>query len=176
MRLLFDPIKNKNLVQKYSIFSLIAIMLTLLQISVVNLIEVRGITPDLLIILVVWITLAEGRFAGLFFGFGIGLLFDIFTLDVIGTNALAKTITAFFVGYFYKEGYESERLGSFFFVLITLFSSILHNLIYYFFYIRLSDLNYFDFFIRYGLATSAYTGVFSIIAMLINLPRREINR
>ncbi len=176
MKLMFDPIKSKNVTQNYIIYGAVAIILSLLQISLLNLIEVKGITPDLLLILVVWITLAEGQFTGLFFGFGIGLLFDFITLDVIGTNALTKTIAAFFVGYFYKEGYVSERLGSFFFVLITLVTAVIHNLIYYIFYIRLSDLNYLDFFIRYGLATSAYTGVFAIIAMLLNIPRKQINR
>ena len=176
MRLNFDPVKSKNIIRNYFIYGLIALILSLLQISILNLIEVKGITPDLLLILVVWIALAEGQFVGIFFGFGIGLLFDFMTLDVIGTNALTKTIAAFLVGYFYKEGHVSERLGSFFFVLVTLVAAIVHNLIYYIFYIRLSDLNYLDFFIRYGLATSVYTGVFAIIAMLLNIPRKQINR
>lgn len=62
---------------RYIIYSIVALVLSLVQIQFIDLISIEGIKPDLLLILCVWIALAEGQFLGLFWAFGIGLLFDL---------------------------------------------------------------------------------------------------
>ena len=169
------PKKSSNFViQRYVIYALLAVVLSLVQFALLNFVEVQGITPDLLLILCVWIAIREGRFSGTVVGFLIGVTLDIVSFDLIGINAFTKTIAGFVAGSFYKEGKELIILHSPKFLLIVFVSSFIHNLIYFFFYIKLSDITFFSFFMKYGIAFSFYTTVFAVIPMLIKRKERII--
>ncbi|GDX64174.1 MAG: rod shape-determining protein MreD [Ignavibacteria bacterium] len=152
---------------RYVIYGITALMLALAHVIILNLISVSGITPDLLTILVVWIALREGQFTGIIAGFLCGLLFDLVSYDVIGTNALAKTFAGFIAGFFYKEKNNEYTLGSLYFILAILASSFVHNLIYFFFYIRPTEMTFWNFFFRYGIASTLYTTVAALFPMLV---------
>ncbi|MDQ1266574.1 MAG: rod shape-determining protein MreD, partial [Bacteroidota bacterium] len=107
-----DEEKTSSLAIRIIIYSIIALLLSLVHIAFLGFLSVEGITPDFLLILCVWISLAEGQMIGSLSGFSIGLLLDIISLDVIGTNALAKTFAGFISGWFYKKGSEQLILGS----------------------------------------------------------------
>jgi rod shape-determining protein MreD len=167
-------IKVNNQVQRYIIYAVLAIILSLVQFSLLNFVEVQGITPDLLLILCAWISIREGRFAGTVAGFLIGLTLDIVSFDLVGINAFTKTIAGFVAGSFHKEGKEMMILHGLKFLLIVFISSFIHNLIYFFFYIKLSNLTFLSFFLKYGVAFSFYTTVFAVIPMLIRRKERII--
>ncbi len=57
MKLVFENPAKKSKALKYVIYTLIALALTFFQISVVGLIDIGGVTPDLLLIFCVWIAL-----------------------------------------------------------------------------------------------------------------------
>lgn len=160
--------------KRYIIYALLAILLSLIQFSLLNFVVVQGITPDLLLILCVWIAIREGRFTGTIAGFLIGLILDIISFDLIGINAFTKTIAGFIAGSFFEEGKEQLILHGLKFLLIVFISSFVHNLIYFFFYIKLSDITFLSFFLKYGVAFSFYTTVFSVIPMLIKRKERFI--
>ena len=166
--------KSNYPIQRYSIYALLAVILSFIQFSLLNFVVVQGISPDLLLILCVWIAIREGRFAGTIAGFLIGLTLDIISFDLIGINAFTKTIAGFIAGSFYEEGKEQLILHGLKFLLIVFISSFVHNLIYFFFYIKLSDITFLDFFLKYGVAFSFYTTVFSVIPMLIKRKERII--
>jgi rod shape-determining protein MreD len=175
MKLIFDkPRGKRDVAMRYLKYAITALLLSVAHVVFLNFIAVGGITPDLLLILCVWIALVEGPMPALFAGFTIGLLFDVISSDVIGTNALAKTVAVFIAGWFYREGTLEHKIGRFRFLLVVLISSIFHNLIYFFFYIRLSEMSYFSFFFKYGIAISSYTTVFAIFAMLFRLSRKDV--
>lgn len=174
MKLIYEnEQKSRQVTIRYIYYVIIALLLSALHILFINLISVGGITPDLLLILIIWITISEGRFVALFAGFIIGIMFDLITADIVGLNALVKTIAAFVAGWFYKEGKEDITLGSLTFPGIVFLSSIIHNLIYYFFYIKLSEISFLTFFLKYGLAISFYTTVFSLFPMFLRISRRK---
>jgi hypothetical protein len=50
------------------------------------------------------------------------------------------------------------------------------DMIYFFHYLKVSELNLINFFLKYEITTSLYTTVFSVIAVLLKIPRREIHR
>lgn len=166
-------VKLKQL--KYIFYSIAALLIVIFQISVVNLIEVGGLTPNLMIVLVVWIALSEGQFVGLIAGFLAGIVFDIATFDLIGTNALAQTVNAFIAGFFHRVGKEDLTLKRFSFIVTVFIGSVAHNLVYFFLYLKLSELDFFNFFFKYGIATSLYTTVLAVLAILFKLPKKEIN-
>jgi len=153
-------------IYKYSIYIAIAILISLFEFTLLNLIEIEGIKPDILLILCVWISLREGRFVGTIFGFSNGLIFDIITISVIGTNALTKTVASFLAGTFHQAGKEEILLKSMNFLFILFITSAIHNVIYYFFYINVIEEELLSFLLRYGVASALYTTVLGTIPML----------
>lgn len=152
-------------------YALIAMFISVLNVAILDSLSVGGMTPDFLLILCVYISIAEGQFYGVVAGFCIGLFFDIVSFDLIGTNALAKTIAGFFAGYFYKEGFKSHTLGSLKLLFIVLFASLLNNATYYLIFIKPMEVNFWHFFTRYCIAMSLYTTIFSIFIMLVYYKR-----
>ena len=165
--------KQSNTIN-YITYGIVALVLALIHLTFLRFIAFGGLTPDLLLILCIFIALKEGQFTGLFFGFGIGLFIDIISIDLIGTNALAKTIAAFIAGFFFKEGKAKLLIGSYKFLIILFVCSLVHNAIYFFFYIKPTEISFIHFFIKYGIAVSLYTTVFGIFLMLWNFPRKIV--
>jgi rod shape-determining protein MreD len=161
---------------RYTTYTMVALLLAVLDVILLDFISVGGLTPDLLLILVVWITLSEGQFVGLFAAFACGILYDVISVDIIGSNALAKVVVALIAGWFWKENSVQQNIGSYRFLIIVLISSIVHNLIYFFMYIKYSEINFLPFFLKYGIAISLYTTVFAIFPMLFKIPRNRIIR
>lgn len=154
---------------RFVTYFIVALALALAQMTFLDFISVGGISPDLLLALCVWITLAEGPFAGLISAFAIGILFDVVSLDVVGTNALAKVIASFIAGRFYSESKSELILKSYRFILIFILAAFFHNIVYFFFYVKATDLNFSAFFLKYGLGSTFYTSIFAAGAMLLNL-------
>ena len=166
-----SQITRKDII-RYINYAIVAFLLIVIQLTVLDFISLANITPDLLIILCVWIALKEGQFRALFAGFLIGFVFDLVSIDVIGTNALTKTVVAFFAGLFFVENEDYKIIGSYKFILIVLGASLIHNLIYLFFYLKLSEASYMVFFIKYGLASALYTTVMALFPMLFRIRRK----
>jgi rod shape-determining protein MreD len=164
--------RDFNLYSRFIIYGVLAVVISFVQVLTFDFLAIENVTPDLLIILVVWIALYEGSIPALFSGFFIGIIFDIVSFDVIGTNALAKTVAAFIACAFYVREKENVNIGTFRFPLIVLSAAFVHNLIYYFFYIKASELNFWNFFITYGIAASFYTVIFSFFVMFFKLKKR----
>jgi rod shape-determining protein MreD len=157
----------------YIYYLVTGLILSVIQVALLDFISIDGVTPDLLLIFCVWVTLKEGKFTGLFAGFLTGLIFDVVSMDVVGTNALAKTAACLIAGWFYRENKTNQIVGSFLFLLIILLCSLLHNLIYFFFYLKASDISYFGFFAKYGLATSLYTTVIAVFVMFYKMKKKK---
>jgi rod shape-determining protein MreD len=148
-------------------YAAVALILCLVQLNL-GYIAVESVTPDLLVIFAVFIALREGQFAGLIAGFSVGLLFDIISSDILGTNALSKMLAAFVAGYFFDEAMTiHDAIGTFRFLGIVALSSIVHNIVYYFFYVQPTDLSFWSFFGRNGVASALYTTVVAAFVMLV---------
>lgn len=148
-------------------YAVTAMLLSVVHVVFLRFVAVGSVTPDILLILVVWVALVEGQFTGTIAGFACGLLFDAVSGEVIGTNALAKTIAGFVAGYFYKQGLGVAAIGSYRFLLIVTAAGLIHNLLYFTFYVRPMEVGFFDFVITYGIATTLYTTVVAVFPMLI---------
>ncbi|MBI5326600.1 MAG: rod shape-determining protein MreD [Ignavibacteriae bacterium] len=174
MKIIFDKKGKKSPAVRYTYYAIAALILSVVNIALLDFIAVGTLTPDFLLILCVWIAITEGQFIGIVAGFLCGILFDFISHDVIGTNALAKTAAAFAAGWFFKENKANVTIGSFRFLAIIFVCSLVHNMIYFFFYIKSTEISFFPFFLKYGLATSLYTTVFAVFPMLVKLQRKGI--
>ena len=152
---------------------MLAVVIIIIQLTILDFISIFDVTPDLLIILCVWISINEGQFIGTFTGFGIGIFYDLVSFDVIGTNALVKTVIGFISGYFYKVEINKRPTGNYKFLLILLIMSFTHNFIYYFFYLKISEASFFLFFFKYGILSSIYTTVFGLFPMITRLTTKR---
>ena len=148
-------------------YSIAALLLLLLQLNV-GLIAVEAVVPELLVILIVIIALVEGHFVAILAGFAIGLAFDFVSSDVIGWNGLAKMVVGFAAGFFYEESTDvAGMIGTPRFLAIVAGTTLLHNVVYYFFYVQPAELSFARIFFRAGLAGMLYTTVVAVIVMLV---------
>jgi rod shape-determining protein MreD len=156
-----------NPVLRYIAYAVAAAALAVATVVLVPFIAVYGVVPDIMLIWAIWVALNEGQMIGMIAGFGAGLAFDVVSADVIGSNALAKVIAVFIAGYFYLETREREITGSLRFLLIVALCALLHNVLYYSFYLRSTSIEFLPFFLRYGGLNALYTTVISLIPMLL---------
>jgi rod shape-determining protein MreD len=148
-------------------YAALALILVLVQLNL-GYIAVESVTPDLLVIFAVTIALIEGQFVGLIAGFVVGLLFDLISSDILGTNALSKMLAAFTAGFFFDEALTTqEAIGTPRFLGVIAIASIIHNVIYFFFYVQPTELSFAAFFLRNGVASALYTTVIAVFVMLL---------
>ena len=176
MKINFEKNERLSYFKRWGLYAFLAVLLSILDIVLMDFISINGLNPDFLLILVVWIALSEGQFYALFAGFVCGLIYDLVSFDVIGTNALAKTLVALIAGWFYNENKININIGGYRFLIIVFITSVAHNLVYYFLYIKFSEISFFPFFIRYGLAISFYTTIIAIFPMLLKIPKNKLIR
>lgn len=148
--------------------------LLIIQITIVPLIAINGIIPDLLIILLVYYTLRLGQLEGTIIGFTYGLFYDLITGGLLGSSMLSKAITGFIVGYFFSENKKDIYFKSYVFPLIVLLGSTVDSFILSFFTTVELNTNMAGLFIQQGLLPGIYTAILSIIVVIF-YPRRRIS-
>lgn len=152
---------------RYFRWILIAILLLGIQSSVVHLIKLENITPDLLVIFIVYLGIREGQIPATIFGFALGLTYDFITADmVVGLSAFSKTFCGFIAGYFYNENKVKLILGSYRFILIVILCSFVHNLVYFLIYHRGTEIDLVNSIFYFGIATAFYTSIVSSVLVI----------
>lgn len=104
--------------------------LLLIQTTIVPLVSIQGITPDLIIILLVFYTINNGQIFGTVLGFVFGFLFDLITGSLLGSTMIAKLLAGFIAGYFASETKRDNYLKPINFSLIVLLSAMIDSIIY----------------------------------------------
>jgi rod shape-determining protein MreD len=99
-----------------------------LQSTLVPVIGIMHITPDLLMIALFYLALRTGQMPALWVGFFLGLAQDLFSPSILGQNALAKTVAGFFAGFFNDR---VMRLDPVFQLVILFVTFIIHDLLFY---------------------------------------------
>lgn len=145
----------------------LSFLILILQLIISRLLSLGGITPDLLIIWIVYLSLRQGQTQAILWGFSIGLIYDFLIGDFIGLSAFTKMLAGFMAGYFYNENKLHLILGSYRFLLIVFFSSLIHNVIYFMIFTKGTDINLLRTFVEFGLSTSFYTMILSTLPMFM---------
>jgi rod shape-determining protein MreD len=137
------------------------------QVTVVRFLTINGITPDILFIWLLYLTLTEGQIVGTVGGFSIGVLYDLAVGGFLGLTALSKTLSCFLGGYFFNENKTLITLGSYRFVTIVFILSLVHNALYFVIFVAGTQMHYVTTVMWYGLATTVYTSVVSLLPMFL---------
>ncbi len=148
--------------------------LLILQTTIIPLIAINGVIPDLILILLVFYALRFGQIYGTVLGFVFGFLFDIITGSLLGSTMLAKTIAGFVAGYFYSEKKQEVYIKSLVFCLIVLLCAIIDSVVYSFFSTIDFNSNFLFLIFEQGMLPGFYTAVLSLIVVVF-YPRSRFN-
>ncbi len=77
---------------------LTGLLFILLQITLLNIVTIQGIKPDLIVLFIVGRALAAGPTAGVIWGFCLGFLLDTISGGPTGLGALAYSLSGFISG------------------------------------------------------------------------------
>lgn len=145
----------------------LAVAAIILQKFLDNYASVEGVSPQLIILVVVYISLREGQLFGMGSGFTIGLMNDLLATHFIGYTSFVGVMAGFVAGFFFKESDVELAARSFSFAwisAITLGITQLAALP----IIASGELNYFYVFLKFTLGTTAYTSVIAMIIVFVN--------
>lgn len=144
------------------------IPLAILQLVVIPLISIYNITPNLILILIIYYTLKEGQIFGTILGFVIGFLLDLISGGLIGAFMFSFTISAFIAGYFYSENKMDINLASYFFLLILFISACVNSFLYARISNSASNISLLLLMIEEGLLPGLYTTLFGLPIVVFN--------
>jgi len=105
----------------------IIIAALIIQLTIINSFTIQGLKPDLVLVVVIVIALLQGAEEGIIYGFVSGLLQDIFSIGLLGVNALVKTVMGFICGILREKLFAEHLL--LIVPLVTLFISIVQNIL-----------------------------------------------
>lgn len=159
----------------YSLFIpfLFLIPAVILQLVLVPFLTFNGISPDLILILLVYFTIKNSQIYGTVTGFIFGGICDLAFGTILGSSMIAKTLSGFIAGYFSSENKRDTYLNPINFSLIIFLIGIINNSVFSFF----SSFDLSEFFITSLLTSSILSSLFtSLIGMLIitAIPRRKV--
>ncbi|CUS89954.1 rod shape-determining protein MreD [Candidatus Kryptonium thompsonii] len=146
----------------YVRYFFVGLAILFIQITMVPLISIEKIAPDLVIIFVVYMALRNGQIVGTVAGFISGLLMDLTVDFVPGLSALSKTVFGFISGYFYSEAKIEANIGTLRFFGIVILCSAVDNLVYFLLDILGSNFDGVEV-LRLIVGRSVYTGIMSLI-------------
>jgi rod shape-determining protein MreD len=133
------------------------------------------ITPDILLIGLVYVSIKKGKIAGSIGGFLFGLIFDFFSFSFLGLMALAKASAGFTAGFFNNENKIDRYTQSYVFIIIVFFCSLINNFLYFVLYFQGTILSFGGIIMRYVIPTAVYTALVSIFP-LIFIKRKVFSR
>lgn len=148
-------------------YIIIYITLLLVEKNFLNLISIKDVTPDIILIFIIIISLREERVRSTFMGFFGGLIQDAFTTAFFGLSALTKSIVGFW-GNFFQQPKKKYTMA--YFMLICLVLVSVHEFIYQVILKMGTNLNFFALIFFYIIPKIAYTLAFAAIAYLVFRP------
>jgi len=148
------------------------IPLILIQVLIVPYIELNGIVPDLILILLIFYTLKYGQLYGILLGFILGALTDFSTGSILGSSMFTKTLSAFIAGYFYNENMVGTITRSPLFLGIVFLASLVNAIAFSLIANFDISLNIFSLLFDQGILPAIYTTIIASIIMIFT-PKRS---
>jgi rod shape-determining protein MreD len=151
---------------QYLIYGGVGLVIIFVQVLISRFLSIAGVSPDFLLIFLMYVTLREGQLAGTTSGFVLGLLLDITSSGILGAHALSKTVACFLAGFFYDRERIEQNIRNWPFLMLTLLGAVVNNALYYFLLTRGSEMSFGEFAFRYGAVGALYTVFIAIFPLL----------
>ncbi len=146
------------------LYLFLLIISILLQLTIAPLFSIKTISPDFILILVIFIAFQKGRIWGVVVGCIAGLLFDIFGTGFIGLSSLTKSIAAYAAGFMVREQLE-RQFGRIIGLLLIVI--LIHDLIYFSVISLGTNIGFWNNIFKHVFPTTIYTFIFMIIIHLL---------
>lgn len=149
------------------LYFLLIFLISIIQIFLLDIIKIYYFLPDLLIILLTWITLREGIYFGLILAFFAGIIHDFFALNPLGITAVSSLPACFILKYFKSKDNYKKDLDTLRFVLFTFIATTVSTFIKVILTMNIftEDIEYY--FLQQIIATSIYTSIFALFPVVI---------
>jgi len=145
----------------------------LVQLTVVPLIAIAGVIPDLVLITLVYYSISRDQFYGTVLGGTYGIFLDLITGSLLGSSMLSKTIAGFTAGYFSTETKKEINIGTYIFSLIVFICALIDSIIFSFFSAFDVQTNIFKLLFEQALLPSLYTAMVSVLFIFSPFRRRK---
>jgi len=141
-------------------YLLLFLSLLLLQTTLLPLMSIGGLVPDIVLIGVIILGIRQGAVAAILAGCLAGFAEDAFVTRLFGLSSLANAFAGFVAGYFSREKVKYNlqvTLG------VVLATALVHDVIYFFIYTLGTSVGFFRMLLRYVVPTSFYTLILAFI-------------
>lgn len=91
----------------------------ILQQTLVRIISIGSIKPDVILVILVAVSLRYGSVVGLFSGMTIGLVQDVYAIENLGANAMAKCLVGYFTGFLDEKVIKVEPVTKVLFLAVA---------------------------------------------------------
>ena len=145
----------------------------LVQLTVVPLIAIAGVIPDLVLITLVYYSISRDQFYGTVLGGTYGIFLDLITGSLLGSSMLSKTIAGFTAGYFSTETKKEINITTYIFSLIVFICALIDSIIFSFFSAFDVQTNIFKLLFEQALLPSLYTAMVSVLFIFSPFRRRK---
>lgn len=145
----------------------------LVQLTVVPLIAIAGVIPDLVLISLVYYSISRDQFYGTVLGGTYGVFLDLITGSLLGSSMLSKTIAGFTAGYFSTETKKEINITTYIFSLIVFVCALIDSIIFSFFSAFDVQTNIFKLLFEQALLPSLYTAMVSVLFIFSPFRRRK---
>jgi len=156
---------------KYFIPLLVFIPVVLIQLTVVPFISIQEVIPNLLLVAVVYFSIAYGQIYGTITGAWYGLLYDLISGNLVGGSMLSMTVAGFVAGYFSGETKLDKYLYTYSFTIVVFLSALIDTIIFSFFTVIDFNTNFLTALFNYALLPSIYTSLVSILVVIVPYKR-----
>jgi len=153
---------------------LVFFFVLLVQVTIIPLISIAGIVPDIILVTLVYYSISREQLYGTVLGAFYGLSVDLITGSLLGSAMLAKTIAGFIAGYFSSETKRDHNISSFNFTIIVFLCALIDSIIFAFFSAFDLNTNLITLLFEHALLPSLYTALFSILFIFFPFRRRKI--
>ncbi|HJP19275.1 MAG TPA: rod shape-determining protein MreD [Nitrospinota bacterium] len=141
------------------------ILLFVFQTTILHSFTILGVRPDIVLILTFFICVNLGEDRGAISGFGLGLIQDCLSSNLLGANAFSKGVVGFVFGYLRDKIFFENALSQFAFVLLaSLIDAAIISLI---LFLTIPDKTQVTIVLNKLLLSSAYTTIVAPLFMLI---------
>lgn len=153
--------------QKIPFYLLVSLLIIVLHTTIGKYVAIGNVVPDLLVVWIVYIAVAEGQIPATLIGFLVGLVVDLISGSdgMLGLSSLTKCSVGFLAGYVHDENRTSYTLGSAKFVVLTGVLAGLHNILYLTVFLQGSDVRWWGAMLTFGLPGAVYTAALALFPM-----------
>ncbi|HUV37292.1 MAG TPA: rod shape-determining protein MreD [Patescibacteria group bacterium] len=143
---------------------LAALIVFVLQITVANEISIAGVSPDLIVVLLILLITDRDPVSAVVIGFLLGFLQDLGNASFLGMNALAKSIVAYGVS---RLGGDFLPESIVFRALLIVAASLVNDIIVLIVTTGFDVIEIIASFFRYSILSAVYGGIVGLIAMVV---------